>query len=140
MIKIEIIEPKVWVSEYSEKAHLIAFGKSKPKEWDRIDFAIIMADSETAQIVGYLTCREFDHETLYLQYGGSMPGSKGTPKTLEGFNAAMLWAATVYKRVTCLVENDNYPMLNLAMKAGFKITGLRGYMGNVLLENTKEFS
>lgn len=129
-----------WKKSYSEKAHLIAFGKDKPAHWDRIDYALLMVDRRTNTPGGYITCREFDHETVYWQFGGAMPGTKSTPRSLACFDAALDWARLAYKRITFVVENTNFPMLKLAMKRGFQIVGVRNFHGAVLLEHMKEFA
>jgi len=138
MIKIEVLSPKVWVEQYSENAHKIAFAKHKPAAWDRIDFALLAVNETDNQIMGYLTCREHDHETIYLQFGGAMPGTKGSGRTQLAFGVMLDHLFSLYKRVTFLVENDNFAMLKLAMNAGFKVIGIRNYHGTVLLEHGRE--
>jgi hypothetical protein len=136
-MKLIVIDKEVWKRDYSENAHLITFNKHKPASWDRIDYALLMADEEKP--CAYITCREFDHETIYWQFGGALPDTIGTTKSLECFNMALEWAKDLYKRVTFLVENDNVPMLKLAMKRDFKIVGVKNFKGTILLEHLLEF-
>ena len=139
MIEVLVIGADEWKEKYSEQAHLIAFGKNKPASWDRIDYALLMVEAKTKTPSGYITCREFDHETVYWQFGGAMPGTKSTPKSLACFDAALDWAKETYRRVTFVVENTNQPMLKLAMKREFQIIGVRNFRGSILLEHMKEF-
>lgn len=43
-----------------------------------------------------------------------------------------------YKRITTYIENKNTPMLKFAMKIGFRITGIRNYKNEILLEHLLE--
>lgn len=136
-MKIHVLPPEDW-AKLAPEAHLIAFGRARPASHDRIDFALVGVEGETP--VGYVTCREHDHETLYWQFGGTMPGTRGTMKPYRYFEQAVSWAwVAKYKRITLSVENDNTVMLKLALKAGFRVTGVRNFQGTVLLEHVLEF-
>ncbi len=137
-MKLEVIDSKTWAL-HSEDAHKIAFGKVKPASWDRIDFALLAVD-DSEMPMGYITCREHDHETIYWQFGGAFPGTKGTCKTWLIYNLAAEYCSNHYKRITTVIENTNISMLKMAMKLGFIIVGVRGVQGSVLLELVKEFS
>lgn len=137
-MKVIRIEKEHWAA-LSEGAHRIVFKENKPCEMDRIDFALSVEENDDS-LISYVTCRENDRDTVYMQYGGSFPGARGTPKSLHAFLAIVRWfKESGYKRVWCLVENTNKAMLKLAMRAGFLITGIRVYKGNVLLEHGLEF-
>ena len=138
-LEVSIVSKEDWVRSFSEASHLVCFGKHKPSSFDRIDYAMLMADPETKTPRAYITAREFDHETVYWQFGGSFPGTKGTVASLACFEAALEHAKLHYKRVTFVVENTNFPMLKLAQKKGFVIVGLRNFNGTVLLEHMLEF-
>lgn len=138
-MEIQIIDAKVWKEKWSEQAHLVAFGKNKPRDWDRIDYAMLIVDKALSLPAAYITCREMDHETVYWQFGGAMPETAGGPGVVRALECALEWAKCIYKRVTFLVQNDNYGMLKLAMKKEFQIVGLRTFKENVLLEHMKEF-
>lgn len=137
MIQIDVIKPEHW-QRMSEKAHLVCFDKHKPKEMDRIDFALL-AVKDGEDLLGYLTCREMDSETLYWQFGGAFPGTKSTSVSFSVYKLFVVYSKQNYKRVTTLIENDNTVMLKMAMKVGFKIVGLRNYKGLILLEHLLEF-
>lgn len=123
----------------SEQAHLVVFNEVKHASMERIDFALVAEDKDQS-LCAYTTCRELDAESLYFQYGGAFPGTKGTTKSFEAFKGFLRWAKeSGYKRVCYYVENTNAPMLKLAMKCGFLITGVRTYKQHVLLEHLVEF-
>lgn len=135
-IEVDCLPAKEW-SHLSEKAHLIAFSESKPAEWDRIDFALVVRRGQ--EPMGYLTCREHDAHTIYWQFGGAFPGTRESSLTFSGYKAFVAWCEKRYKRVTTLIENDNVVMLKMAMKVGFRIMGIRNYRGHILLEHLLEF-
>lgn len=125
--------------ELSERAHLIVFNKTKKPETERIDFALLV-ESDSHVPMQYATCRESDSESIYFQYGGSFPGTKGTINSFRCMELLLQWAEFAgYRRIAFLVENTNEAMLKLAMKCGFLITGIRLHGGYTLLEHTKEF-
>lgn len=136
-MQVKVIPPEEWGKHFSEQAHLVAFGKSKPAHFDRIDYALLVVDGEKP--LGYVTCRELDHETVYWQFGGAMPGTRGTLHTPQVFDAMLTWARKLYRRVTFVVENTNQAMLKLAIHRQFLIVGCRFFHGTVLVEHMLEF-
>lgn len=125
--------------ELSEKAHLIVFNEIRKPDQERIDFALVV-ESSSGVPMQYATCRELDSESLYLQYGGSFPGTKGSPQSLRCMEKILEWSLFAgYKRISFLVENTNQAMMKLAMHTGFIITGVRNFRGLILLEHVKEF-
>lgn len=138
-MRVVRISPEAW-APFSERAHLICFNEAKPASLDRISFALVVEDENEMPML-YGACKEHDAESLYYQYGGAFPGTKGTIKSFRCFEAILAWAVdNGYRRVSFLVENTNEPMLKLAMRSGFLITGVRYFKGNVLLEHVKEFA
>jgi len=122
----------------SEYAHSVCFEEVKPTENDRIDYALVCYDDDSKPM-SYVTCREFDSETVYWQFGGAFPETKGTIKSYKSYMAMTAWTSERYKRITTLIENDNIVMLKFAMKIGYKIIGTRNFKGSVLLEHLLEF-
>lgn len=123
----------------SDKAHLVVFNETRKPEMERIDFAL-MVESNAGIPMQYATCRELDSESLYFQYGGSFPGTKGTIKSIQCMELILDWAEFAgYRRIAFLVENTNQAMLKLALRCGFLITGIRNFKGMILVEHTKEF-
>lgn len=134
----EKLEKNIW-KELSESAHLIVFNELKSSALDRVDFALLISN-ETQKPMAFVTCQELDAFTLYWQYGGSFPDTKDTIYSVRSFELFLKWCRDHgYQRVGFRVENNNFPMLKLAMKSGFKIVGLRAFGGYVLLEHLKEF-
>lgn len=127
-----------WAS-VSHDAHLIAFGKNRKPESERIDFALLV-ESDAGVPMQYATCREHDSDSLYFQFGGSFPGTKGTILSLRSLELLLNWIQNNgYQRISFLVENTNQAMLKLAMRCGFLITGVRYFKSSVLLEHAREF-
>jgi hypothetical protein len=138
MIKIVKIMKKEW-EQFSENSHLIVFKERRPVSLDRYDFALV-AEGELSQMMGYITCREHDAESLYWQFGGAYPGTKNTSNAWEMYKLALEWTEMRYERVFTLVANDNYPMLHMHMKSGFVINGFRVVNDMKLVELHREFS
>jgi hypothetical protein len=137
-MKVVKIASEKW-AELSEKAHLIVFNEIKKPEMERIDFALLV-ESSGGMPLQYATCRELDSESLYFQYGGSFPGTKGSPQSLRCMEKLLEWAEFAgFRRIAFLVENTNQAMLKLAMRCDFLITGMRNHKGIILLEHVKEF-
>lgn len=134
---IKKIEAAEWIDTFSELAHRAVFNEHKPKERDRIDFALLAYTADVP--IGYMTCREFDNETIYWQFGGSFPPIRSTLTATRVYESFVRWHQEHYKRCVTYIENDNRAMLGMAARVGFKITGIRNYQGAVLLEHLLEF-
>lgn len=132
------IDKKDW-SQLSEKAHRVVFKENKPSSMDRVDFALLCEDGN-GKPLSYVTCRENDNETLYWQYGGVFPDTKNTVYSIKTAQMTLNWCKERYKRVHFYVENTNAPMLKLAQRLGFLITGVRNYHGHILVEHLMEWA
>lgn len=124
--------------QFSEKAHLVCFGAHKPAEWDRIDFALMVRSDEAP--LGYVTCRETSADSVYWQFGGAFPSSRGTVLSWLSYNEFVNYCRGKYRSITTMIENVNTPMLRMAMKVGFLIIGSRAIGGRIYLEHLLEFS
>lgn len=133
-MRFEIVSAEQW-EQLSEDAHLIAFDKRRPTGTDRIDYAGI-AEDDGGQVVGYITVHEIDSDNLYWQFGGAMPGAARTSKVFEAYMGFIDWTKRAgYANIFTLIDSHNIPMLRLAMKAGFRIVGVRLHDGHVLVEH-----
>lgn len=126
-----------WVEGFSENAHKAVFNEIKPKSLDRIDFALIAIHND--DLVSYMTCREFDSESIYWQFGGTVDKYRDTILSFKAYTAFTEWHKQNYKRCMTYIENDNCVMLKMAMKVGFRICGVRNFKGSILLEHLLEF-
>lgn len=122
---------------FSENAHLVVFNSTKPQEMERIDYALLCVSG--VDVLGYVTCRELDYESVYWQYGGMFPGTRQTVRAFSVYNKFIEWARSRYKRIMFYVENKNNAMLKFAMKIGFCVIGVRNIRGEVYLEHILEF-
>ncbi len=123
-----------WVAYCSEAAHEAAFGTVKKAESERLDFALLAVKNEIP--MGYITCREHDDKTVYWQFGAAFPGTKGTAGTYKIYSAAVEHCLKRYDRILTYIGNTNTAMLRLAMQVGFRVTGVRNYDGEILVEHT----
>lgn len=141
-MKVDIIffDKAKW-ADFSEDAHKICFKTLKPKHWDRLDFALGAIDGEKNQMIGYVTCREFDHESLYWAFGGTFPDYVAKLHTYRAYEGFISWCKNAkYKRIMTYIENTNKRMLKMAAHCGFLIVGTRNFQGKVLLEHGLEFT
>ena len=136
-LKIERLNKQEW-TKFSEDAHAAVFGKVKPAEWDRIDYAWLVVQGDKP--VSYVTVRELDHESVYWQFGGGFPWAWKSILMNMSLQLMLAEQAKVSKSVSCRVENLNYPMLRLALKHGFLIIGTRHIKTTTLVELAKELS
>lgn len=137
-MKIECLTPAQW-APLSENAHRACFGKVKPAAWDRIDFALLAVEEETATVRGYGTFREQSRDSVYWQFGGAFPGAKDTALSFRAYQQMVRHLAKKYTRVTTAIENTNTVMLKFAMKVGYRIVGTRTVDGSVMVEHLLEF-
>ncbi len=138
IIKIQELDPEQW-SVFSEDAHRSCFSEFRPAYTDRIDYALLAHDPATRGIMGYVTVRELDHESAYWQYGGAFPTIEKSAHVFKVYLHFIEHMRQRYKRVTTLVENSNVSYLKLAMKAGFRIIGVRMFKGVILVELLLDF-
>lgn len=134
---INKLTPEEWAS-FSQTVHRVVFKEIISENFLRFDFALIVEDMEHKSC-SYVLCRDYGNDTVYMQYGGSFPNTVGVEnKSLETFDAIQSYIFSKFQRVTFLVDNSNFPMLKFAMKAGFKIIGIRNYGNKIFLEHFKE--
>lgn len=128
------LSPDAWRG-MSEDIHRVVFGTVKPADEERIDFALMVSRPEDGgKPMGYITCREISANVVYWQFGGSFPGTIGTVKTFQGYREFVDYCRERYQKIFTYVDNKNVVMLKMAMKAGFRITGVRALTNETLVE------
>lgn len=133
MMRVVRMNREEWLP-LAEKAHSAVFHEHRPKEWERIDFALLVTDTDSDRVYGYVTCIEMDPDTIYWQFGGAFRGTKDTYSTFRAYEKMITWTEDAgYKRIGTRIENENVVMLKMAMKVGFRVVGIRNYAG-VFLE------
>lgn len=137
-IEVEQISKEDW-RLMGEHAHRSTFAEKREAKDERIDFALIAVLKKSNLILGYVTCREVDSETVYWQYGGSFHDVRASIHNFKAYCLMLDYCAERYKRMSTLIENTNRPMLKMAAKAGLLIVGVRNFKGKVLLEHGIEW-
>ena len=136
MIIVSKLTPAAW-EQISENTHKYCFKEIRPADMDRISFALVAYFKDKP--AGYVTCRELDAETLYWQYGGAFPTIEKSINTLKVYQALMDESFKQgFLRITTYIQNDNYPMLKLALHCGYKIIGVRNFKNEIFVELLKE--
>lgn len=138
MLKILEIPASEWIEKFSEDAHRIVFKEIKPKAFDRIDYALLVIDAVSDSPIAYVTVRETDHQTVYWQFGGAFWGQKST-RMVQCYDLMLKYQGTKSKRMWTRIENENYPMLKLALSRQLKICGVFHLTGTTLVEMVKEW-
>jgi hypothetical protein len=136
-VDIELLRytPEQWYA-CSAEAHYTVFQRIRPPWVERISFALVATYRD--EVIGYVTARETDAESVYWQFGGSMDRSNAV-RTVRGFQAILSDTRNRYKRVTTYVKNDNCGYMNLLMKHGFRAIGMRVFKEEIFLEFYQEF-
>ena len=132
MIEVRKLSNEEW-SKMAENAHLICFDEKRPSEMDRISYALLNVDGE--KVLNYCTVRELDSESVYWQFGGAFPNSKGTVHSARSYARNIKWTFDQgYKRITTYVKNTNTNMFRIQLKCGFLPIGMRTVQGDIYIE------
>ena len=136
MIQVEKICNEAW-RVISQNAHALCFNERRDPEMDRIDFALlnVKIEKDEKTPLNYCTVKELDSESVYWQYGGAFPNTKGTPISLHSYKRNADWCfAQGYKRITTYIQNINTAMLKVAIHIGFIPIGVRYFKGEIFVE------
>lgn len=136
-ITVSRIEPDEWKNRFSEDIHKLVFKEIKPAFADRISYALLLTYQE--EVIGYLTVRETDHETVYWQFGGLLSRFRRGMLGSRCFEAALEWQKAHSKRVMMYVQNTNLSMLKLALGYGFLVIGTRTFREFLMCDLMREF-
>lgn len=115
-----------------DKAYQVVFGGERPEGDLFSKYALIARDDEGA-LLGYATLREVDDKTVFIPFGGIMPGLRGE-KSLEISMAIRNFLFEQYTKITGVVASENVAALSLGFKLGFRVVGMRTHEGQLLLE------
>jgi hypothetical protein len=130
-VTIEKLSKEEWFP-LSANAQIICFGAKHDPSIDRIDYALVAMEGRIPR--GFITVREVNRDHAYWQFGGALPGTKGTLFSFRAFELAKEWSTEFYDSVSAYIENTNIVMLKLAMKIGFRIVGIKHTFGTTLVE------
>lgn len=130
------ISPDEWARGFSENFHKLVFKEIRPASYDRIDYAILVVKSE--DVVGYVTVRELDNETVYWHFGGAVPKFRKSIIAARAIELALEFQKQRSKKLVTYVENRNLPMLRFYLSYGFVIIGTRHYFGKTFVDMVKD--
>lgn len=131
MYQVQVLTAEEW-KQFSNKSHIVVFGYDRPSELDRVDLARIVIHK--GEVGGFITCKEMDAETCYIQHGGVYPNFEKSLHVLRGYMALLNDIKSMYKIVWTRVENTNIPMLKMALSQGFIINGCSKVKNKLYLE------
>ena len=127
-----------WKKLYEKNAHLAVFEEYVDEEKSKLDFALLVVNKKDEMVV-YMTIKEMDKYTAFIEYGGSFPNKRGSVESFPAFLACLEFLEKDYERVNFFTENKNKPMLKFGLNAGFEIIGCCYSNNKFLLEHTLEF-
>jgi ribosomal protein S18 acetylase RimI-like enzyme len=138
-IAIQKLRPIDW-EIISKDFHFVVFQEKREPYFDRIDYALLLTDSVKDHAIGFVTVRELDSFTAYLQHGGIIPQYQNSIIPYKCFMEVLKLLSGKYKRMSTLVRNDNFRMLKLYISIGAKIIGIRTFDNEIYLEHLIEFN
>lgn len=123
MIEIVKLTADEW-NAISEETMRYAFNESGwDKDFNRVDYVVVAQDKESKRPFGFATIIEMDKQTAYIQSGGTFPHAQGSAIGGRGFLKIIDFLRHNYFHVQMRVRSTNFPMLKLALKAGFVTCG-----------------
>jgi L-amino acid N-acyltransferase YncA len=121
-LSLERLTKEEWAA-LSQSAHKYSFGTDRSPEMDRIDFALVVRETERDVLTGYMTVIELDQESAYIQHGGNFHHSDRNILTLRSYMMMCNFMKEKYKNVSTRVWNKNKAMLKISWAAGFTVVG-----------------
>lgn len=118
----------------AKNAILISFAELTNPEEERIDYALMVIDHENSTPAGFMTVIEMDAKTAYLQRGGVFPDHAKSVYVYNQYKACLDELKNKYDTLWTRIENKNYSMLKMALKAGFIVNGTYNQDGKLFLE------
>src|SRR6185295_17570250 len=135
MIEAKYFTKDEW-KDLSKNAHESVFNQMWNPDMERIDYAMLLIKDEDP--IAYVTLKEQSPNHIYLQYGGAFGPFKGTRTSFGAFVKMVDELKKKYKKISTLVENNNWGMLKFYWTEKFLVTGIRYFKKSVLLELTFE--
>ena len=131
MYKVTILPSEEW-SRFSEKSHVVVFGEARSSHLDKIDYTLLVWPDK--EVGGFMTIKEMDSETCYIQHGGVYPNYEKSVHVLKGYKAMLGYLKDMYKIIWKRIENTNTPMIKMALSQGFIINGCSLVKNKLYLE------
>jgi hypothetical protein len=128
--------PEEW-APLAQDAHKALFGLERPQELNSHHF--ILGGFGDGELGGYITCLEMDTKSVYIQYGGIFPNFSKSIHAFPAYLQLIGWLRAKYSRAMTKIENTNFPMLKMALQAGFVVMGTEFFEGKLFLNLTNEF-
>jgi hypothetical protein len=113
------------------KVHEVTFHEFRPVEINRYNFVLVVAEKD--KMIAYSTIIEMDKETAYMQHGGALPESQGSPKSRRAYKMMIEFLKNNYLRISTRVKNTNVPMIKFALSEELLIDGCVLYGREVYL-------
>lgn len=97
------------------------FEKGVAEIFNTFDRAFVILNND--DVVSYSTVKILSNSVVFLEMGGAAPKYKNTAYVAKSFLYLVEHLFKTFKEITMSVRNNNFPMIKLAAKLGFLITG-----------------
>jgi len=126
-MKVVAIDRDIWIKDYQDVAYKAVFGFDPPSEIKNslFDKAFLVIDEEKDSPIIYATVKQTTEKSLFIEFGGSFPSYKLSPKVRKAFFLlckTFKEAGSTYTSLSTL--NNNISMQKLALSAGFMPMGM----------------
>lgn len=105
--------------------------------------AAVLVGEVKGEVIGMMSVYAHDRATVYIQASGFLPGQRHSKQALSWLLGGLEYLHQQATHILAAVEALNGPALRLALKAGFRVTGVRLAPDGALLveiRHTKEDS
>lgn len=140
-MKVVTIDRETWLSKSYENAHKAVFG-DEPVDMNEslFDAALLVIDEEADVPIIYTTVKQTTASQVFIEYGGSFPDYRGSPKVKPAFELLCNFLHEAgASRVSLATKNTNIPMQRLALSTGFTPWGMTFGKTGLFLEYIKSF-
>jgi hypothetical protein len=137
-MRVVLISREDWLRDFARNAHLAVFDEDTSFEEGSFTTTMLVIDEKTDTPIIYMTYHEVPQGGVFVEYGGSFPPFRSSPKVYRAFNFANDWfRSNGYKRVGMITRNTNTAMNKLAIHAGYLVVGMQFQKGKFYLEHNK---
>jgi RimJ/RimL family protein N-acetyltransferase len=121
-LSIHKVPGAVWNTDQRNRAFQQVFRNERPNMPIDCDFALVIMYG--GKPGGYIECAEQVDGALMWLLGGGTPEHQNSTLIFEGYQRFLNWSLGNFRAVRFLVEEQNYRMIRLSHRLGFRINGL----------------
>ena len=130
-----------WIAKYQEDAYQAVFQAPMPSQAKQsfFDQAFVVLDDKKDPVI-YCTVKQLTEKALFIEFGGSYPKFRSSPKVLKYFKGLCDYFKLAGADVVALTTfNTNVPMQKLALAVGFIPMGVSISKDGLMIDYQLEF-